>query len=40
MLVPAGAGLLWTFIGPWSVFVLAALVAAVNLVFVRRMETA
>lgn len=40
MLVPAGAGLLWTYIGPWSVFVLAALVAAVNLVFVRRMEAA
>ncbi|MDM7993031.1 MAG: MFS transporter [Candidatus Fermentibacter sp.] len=39
MLVPAGAGLLWAFLGPWSVFCLAAVVAAVNLVFVRKMES-
>ncbi len=38
MLVPVGAGLLWAFVGPWSVFALAAAVAAVNLVFVRMMR--
>ncbi len=38
MLVPVGAGLLWVFAGPWSVFVLAALVALANLYFVRMMQ--
>jgi MFS family permease len=37
MLIPAGAGLLWVLVGPWSVFMLAALLALVNLAFVRRM---
>lgn len=38
MTVPAAAGLLWAGAGPPSVFLLAAVVALVNLFFVRRME--
>lgn len=37
MLIPAAAGLLWVGVGSWAVFALAALLALVNLVFVRRM---
>lgn len=37
MTVPAGAGILWVTVGTWSVFVLASVVALVNLFFVRRM---
>jgi len=35
MLIPGAAGLLWAGVGPWAVFVLAAVLAMVNLVFVR-----
>jgi hypothetical protein len=38
MTVPLAAGLLWAGVGPWSVFVMAAGVAILNLFFVRKME--
>jgi MFS family permease len=36
MVIPAAAGILWVSAGYWSVFVLAAVLALVNLFFVRR----